>query len=52
MSDRQATHSGSWYTSVKGTLNSQLESWLKAVPDNIDGIGKLPVPGARVIIAP
>jgi len=52
MSDRQATHSGSWYTSVKGTLNSQLESWLKAVPDSIDGIGKLPVPGARVIIAP
>jgi len=52
MSDRQAMHSGSWYTSVKGTLNSQLESWLKAVPDSIDGVGKLPVSGARVIIAP
>jgi len=51
-SDRYATHAGSWYTNVKATLESQLESWLNTVPDEIEGVGQLPVSDARVIIAP
>jgi len=50
--EREATHAGSWYTNVPSTLDSQLESWLNAVPDEIEGVGRLPVPGARIIIAP
>ncbi|KAF8432088.1 MEMO1 family [Terfezia claveryi] len=50
--EREATHAGSWYTNVPSTLDLQLESWLNAVPDQIEGVGRLPVPGARIIIAP
>lgn len=58
---REATHAGSWYTDSKSQLNSQLESWLNAVNPPVTCIGPnseghalsdLPVPGARMIIAP
>jgi hypothetical protein len=58
---RDASHAGSWYSSSKSQLNSQLEGWLSAVDPPVSCIGpksdgeqqqKLPVPGARMIIAP
>ena len=49
---RSATHAGSWYTDSPDALSAQLKQWLEQVPDNIDGVGQLPVPGARTIIAP
>ncbi|KAI9768704.1 MAG: hypothetical protein M1840_004699 [Geoglossum simile] len=52
MARRAASHAGSWYSSSAPTLSSQLEKWLGDVPDSIDGEGKLPPSGARVIIAP
>jgi predicted class III extradiol MEMO1 family dioxygenase len=52
MSIRAATHSNSWYTDNKDTLNSQLDGWLNAVGPEPEDVGKLPPDGARVIIAP
>ncbi|KAL4783132.1 MEMO1 family [Aspergillus varians] len=52
MSSRAATHSGSWYSDDRRALTYQLDQWLAQVPDTIEGLGSLPVPGARIIIAP
>lgn len=52
MAVREASHAGSWYSDHGPTLKCQLDHWLDQVPDEIEGKGKLPVPGARVIIAP
>ncbi|PWY91191.1 UPF0103-domain-containing protein [Aspergillus heteromorphus CBS 117.55] len=52
MPSREASHAGSWYSDSQHTLTRQLDQWLAQVPDEIDGIGSLPVPGARIIIAP
>lgn len=52
MQSREASHAGSWYSDSKRTLTRQLDDWLAQVPDEIEGIGSLPVPGARIIIAP
>ncbi|EAW11360.1 protein MEMO1 [Aspergillus clavatus NRRL 1] len=52
MQSREASHAGSWYSDSKTTLTRQLDQWLGQVPNTIDGIGDLPVPGSRVIIAP
>ena len=52
MAPRDASHAGSWYSDNVRTLTRQLDQWLAQVPDEIDGIGQLPVPGARIIIAP
>ncbi|GAQ38941.1 hypothetical protein AtubIFM56815_007502 [Aspergillus tubingensis] len=52
MDAREDSHAGSWYSDDKSTLSYQLDHWLQEVPDEIEGIGKLPVPGARMIIAP
>ncbi|KAL3465484.1 UPF0103-domain-containing protein [Aspergillus heterothallicus] len=49
---RAASHSGSWYSDSRGALTHQLDQWLAQVPDTIEGVGSLPVPGARVVIAP
>ncbi|KAK0271504.1 hypothetical protein LTR35_013215 [Friedmanniomyces endolithicus] len=58
---REATHADSWYSASKSQLNSQLDGWLAAVKTPVKCIGprtegqstaELPVPGARVIIAP
>ncbi|PQE08980.1 putative tag-253 protein [Rutstroemia sp. NJR-2017a WRK4] len=51
MSTREASHAGSWYTSRSSTLSAELDDWLDQVPPAIDG-KELPVPGARIIIAP
>ncbi|KAI9807845.1 MAG: hypothetical protein M1825_005150 [Sarcosagium campestre] len=49
---RSASHAGSWYTSSGPALHSSLDSWLAAVPNPLSGTGPLPVPRARIIIAP
>ena len=51
MSIRAAKHAGSWYEEDPRTLSEQLDGWLSKVPDNVKG-DDLPIPGARVIIAP
>ncbi len=52
MTVRKASHAGSWYTDNASTLKKQLKGWLDQVDTNIDGVGTIPVPGAKVIIAP
>lgn len=52
MTSREASHAGSWYSDDEEVLARQLDQWLDKAPDEIEGVGKLPVPGARVIIAP
>lgn len=52
MPSRQASHAGSWYSGNGQTLTRQLDNWLAQVPKSLDEVGSLPVPGARVIIAP
>ncbi|KAL4936416.1 hypothetical protein BDV06DRAFT_205109 [Aspergillus oleicola] len=52
MPSRAASHSGSWYSNDPRALTRQLDQWLAQVPDTIEGLGSLPVPGARIIIAP
>lgn len=58
---REASHAGSWYSSSKSQLSSQLDGWLADVKAPLKCIGPhtssqtvdgLPAPGARVIIAP
>lgn len=48
---RRPGKAGSWYAADPKVLREQLGDFLGKVPDQIDGNG-LPVPGARVIIAP
>ncbi|KAI9838744.1 MAG: hypothetical protein M1837_002342 [Sclerophora amabilis] len=52
MTSRTASHAGSWYSSSKSKLSSQLDDWLEQVPDSLAGVGEIPCSGARVIIAP
>ncbi|KAL2823702.1 UPF0103-domain-containing protein [Aspergillus cavernicola] len=52
MGSREASHSGSWYSDDRRSLTRQLDEWLAHVPDSIEGLGSLPVRGARIIIAP
>jgi predicted class III extradiol MEMO1 family dioxygenase len=61
MSTREPSHAGSWYSSSKSQLSTQLDGWLDKVNTPVQPIGQvssqesltsLPVPGARVIIAP
>lgn len=58
---RDPSHAGSWYSSSKSQLSSQLDGWLDAVQPPVTCIGpqsegetvsEMPVKGARVIIAP
>ena len=58
---REASHAGSWYSSSKRQLDSQLQEWLDDVKTPIECIGPqsegqavtaLPVPSARIIIGP
>ncbi|KAJ4419702.1 hypothetical protein N0V85_000873 [Neurospora sp. IMI 360204] len=48
---RPASHAGSWYLGNAARLSSQLEEFMSRVPNKLDG-KDLPIPGARVIIAP
>lgn len=51
MTTRAASHAGSWYTAGPSILSSELDGWLaKVVKDSKEK--ELPIPGARVIIAP
>ncbi|KAL4811035.1 MEMO1 family [Aspergillus unguis] len=52
MAYRAASHSGSWYSDRRQTLTLQLDRWLESVPETVEGLGSMPVPGARIIIAP
>ena len=52
MPSRAASHSGSWYSDDPRGLTRQLDQWLSQVPESIEGLGSLPVPGARIVIAP
>ena len=51
MTTRAASHAGSWYSSMPSELSTELDEWLAEVPESIES-RKLPIPGARVIIAP
>lgn len=48
---RKPGKQGSWYVYDPEELADQLQSFLQAVPDQING-SSTPIPGARVIIAP
>lgn len=52
MQPREATHAGSWYSGSQSTLARQLDQWLALAPGELENVGSLPVPGARIIIAP
>ncbi|KAJ8099994.1 MEMO1 family [Lipomyces tetrasporus] len=49
---RSATHAGSWYVGDKASLDRQLTDFLGNVPAASFEHGPLPVPNARIIIAP
>ncbi|KAJ5709329.1 UPF0103/Mediator of ErbB2-driven cell motility (Memo-related) [Penicillium malachiteum] len=49
---RRPNHAGSWYSDNARTLTRELDGWLAQVPDTLQHVGSLPVPGARIIIAP
>lgn len=51
MVTREASHAGSWYEDDAEELSSQLDEFLDRVPATLDD-SHLPIPGARVIIAP
>ncbi|KAI2622501.1 UPF0103-domain-containing protein [Hypoxylon sp. NC1633] len=48
---REASHSDSWYDGDSNTLSNQLDGYLNDVPNSLNGSG-LPIPGAKVVIAP
>ncbi|KAM0231137.1 hypothetical protein ACHAPO_008753 [Fusarium lateritium] len=51
MTTRPAQKAGTWYEDDPAVLKEQLESYLAAVPESVDGV-PLPVNGARIVIAP
>lgn len=51
MATRPAKKAGQWYLKDQARLDDQLSRYLATVPDSIDG-SRLPIPGARIIIAP
>jgi predicted class III extradiol MEMO1 family dioxygenase len=51
MSIRAAGKAGSWYEASPNQLGSELDEYLSDVPETIEG-SSLPIPGARIIIAP
>lgn len=51
MTTRPASHAGSWYSASAFRLSSQLDQWLADATEGSKG-EKLPIHGARVIIAP
>ncbi|KAK6512436.1 hypothetical protein TWF481_001322 [Arthrobotrys musiformis] len=52
MTQREASHAGSWYSNDKSSLDRELSGYLDRVPSTIDDVGGIPPAGARVIIAP
>ncbi|PKK48794.1 hypothetical protein CI102_6678, partial [Trichoderma harzianum] len=51
MTTRPAAKAGSWYEDVVEKLETDLNTFLATVPETVDG-SSLPIPGARIIIAP
>lgn len=51
MGTRPASKAGSWYEGEADKLAKDLDGHLAKVPETVDG-SPLPIPGARVIIAP
>jgi MEMO1 family protein len=51
MTTRAATHAGLWYKASSSELSTQLDEWLADVVKGSEE-KELPIPGARVIIAP
>lgn len=51
MGTRAPGKAGSWYPRALADLDDQLNGYLAAVPDTIDG-SPLPIAGARIVIAP
>ncbi|ORY03602.1 UPF0103-domain-containing protein [Basidiobolus meristosporus CBS 931.73] len=49
---RKATHANSWYTGHGGQLDKELTTWLGRVPEESPEGVKVPVKGARAVIAP
>lgn len=49
---REASHADSWYDGDPTSLSQQLDDFLAEVPSSVDNHDDLPIPGARVIIAP
>jgi predicted class III extradiol MEMO1 family dioxygenase len=48
---RPASKAGTWYKRNGQQLLLELQNYLAAVPESLDGVS-LPIPGARVVIAP
>ncbi|ORY55513.1 MEMO1 family [Pseudomassariella vexata] len=48
---REASHAGSWYKGNPTVLSQELDEFLADVPNSIND-SSLPIPGAKVIIAP
>ncbi|KAM6537341.1 hypothetical protein FALCPG4_003267 [Fusarium falciforme] len=48
---RPAKKAGTWYLKDADALRGELEGYLAAVPESIDG-AHVPIPGARIVIAP
>lgn len=48
---REAGKAGSWYTNRVKDLAEQISGFFANVPETIDDFS-LPIPGARIIIAP
>jgi len=51
MGTRPPAKAGSWYVGQPDELEEELDEYLDSVPEQLDG-SSLPIPGARVIIAP
>lgn len=51
MNTRPASKAGSWYERDPAVLAAELDDYLARVPETVDG-SPLPIPGARMIIAP
>lgn len=52
MSNREASHAGSWYSGNGRQLSQQLDEWLDQVPSQALPNGNLPLANARVVISP
>ncbi|RBR25001.1 uncharacterized protein FIESC28_02271 [Fusarium coffeatum] len=51
MATRPAEKAGHWYKAKPTVLKNELQKYLAAVPDTVDG-APVPISGARVVIAP
>jgi MEMO1 family protein len=66
MTTRVASHAGSWYSAAPKELSATLDEWLEEIGSHVKEVdveigdsarqclewNTLPIPGARVIIAP